>query len=75
MNGPLGPPELADLSPSCEYIYRRVDEDGPVTVGDILENTYLAESTTHDALTRLEDAGIITSRDGPAGKTLYDADT
>jgi DNA-binding MarR family transcriptional regulator len=46
--------DFESLPPSAKYVYSVVDEDGPLTRQQLLEATYLAESTLDRALETLE---------------------
>lgn len=44
---------LYDLPPSAKYIHKVLTYEGPLTYGEIVEETNLPESTVDDALDRL----------------------
>lgn len=54
------PDELESAPPSCKYVYRVLEEaDEPVPRQELIEETYLPESTLADALESLENRGYL----------------
>jgi len=55
--GPTG--DVSELPPSAKYVYREIDEHGPLTRQGLIARTWLAESTVDDALRSLESRHLI----------------
>jgi hypothetical protein len=51
---------LLNLPPSAKLVYKVLEaEDAPLTQGQIREQALLPARTTRDALTKLEDVGLV----------------
>nr|WP_254270442.1 MarR family transcriptional regulator [Halorussus aquaticus] len=51
---------LLELPPSAKLVYRVLEqEEGPLTQGQIRRHALLPARTTRDALTKLEDDGLV----------------
>jgi DNA-binding MarR family transcriptional regulator len=54
---------LLDLPPSAKLVYKVLEaEDAPLTQGQIREQALLPARTARDALTKLEDEGLVEER-------------
>lgn len=54
---------LVELPPSAKLVYKVLeDAGGPLTQGQIREQALLPPRTTRDALTKLEDDGLVDER-------------
>ena len=64
---------LLDLPPSAKLVYRVLDEDAPLTQREIRQRALLPARTTRDALSKLEDGGLVEERTyvPDARKRLY----
>lgn len=63
---------LRDISPSCNLVYRVLKKQGPLRPKEIIDDTYMSESTVYRALEELEEKGLITSFPGvDARRTHY----
>jgi DNA-binding MarR family transcriptional regulator len=51
--------DFESLPPSCKYVYRELDRDGPLTRQQLLARTYLAPTTLDDALETLENRHFV----------------
>jgi len=52
----------ADLPPSARHVAHALQEEGPLTQRELIVLTSLPASTVDDALVRLSDQGLLTSR-------------
>jgi len=57
--------QLEDLPPSALLVYRVLEEDEPRTQQEIREESYLCARTCRDAIARLKEEGLVTSRPNP----------
>lgn len=64
---------LSDMPPSAKLVVKTLEHEGEVTQTQLAKQTLLAGRTVRSALSKLEDAGIVTSRRSvfDARKTLY----
>ena len=65
---------VRDLPPSAKLVYLVLQEDGPLTQADLIDQTALPERTARFALDELADADVVTERPfagGDARKSLY----
>jgi DNA-binding MarR family transcriptional regulator len=65
------PPALEDHAHSDKLVYRVLDAEGPMTVADLRESAYLADSTARLCLDRLADADLVTESFGPDARVRY----
>jgi len=54
--------ELEDLSPSAKLVAKTLEYEGDSTQSELAESTFLPRRTVRDALSRLEDTELVTSR-------------
>lgn len=61
------------LPPSALLVYRVLDEEGPLTQKQLVDESMLCPRTCRYALRRLDDVGILERRPNPADarQTLY----
>ena len=66
--------DLRDLPPSCNLVFRVVDDIGPCTQASICEKSLLSPRTVRDALARLKNNDLISERPNPndGRQSLYD---
>jgi hypothetical protein len=57
--------ELRDLPPAPKLVLRTLKDIGPATRPEITEETYLPESTTRDALRRLQERSVVQELGSP----------
>lgn len=50
---------LRDQAPSAKLVARTLHDDAPLTRGEIMERSLLHARTLQDALTNLEEAGLV----------------
>lgn len=64
---------VRDAPPSAKLVYDVLDEHNEATVAEIREEWHLAESTTHDGLAYLDEAGVLETRNShtDARQTVY----
>ena len=65
------PSKLADHPHSDKFVYKLLDEAGPMTVAGLRKAGYLADSTARLCLNRLEDAGLVETALGPDARVRY----
>lgn len=58
--------QIENFGPGPKYVYKVLDYEGPLTYGEIIEETGLPESTVKRAVRRLRERGLIES------ETVYD---
>ncbi|RKD88055.1 helix-turn-helix transcriptional regulator [Halopiger aswanensis] len=59
----MGPAEtLAETPPSAKLVFKALEYDGSLTQAEIAEETLLPRRTVRDALSRLNDAGLVEGR-------------
>lgn len=65
--------ELADRPPSAKLVAMVLVHEGRLTQSQLAEKTLLSKRTTRHALSELEEAGVVTSRNSvvDARKSLY----
>jgi DNA-binding MarR family transcriptional regulator len=54
--------DLHDLPPSAKLVAKTLEYEGESTQSDLVKSTHLPQRTVHNALTRLEENRIVTSR-------------
>jgi DNA-binding MarR family transcriptional regulator len=55
-------PALCDLPPSAKLVAKTLEYEGRLTQTGLVESTLLSPRTVREALTRLEEIGLVTSR-------------
>lgn len=67
---------VSELPPSAKLVVKTLEYEGELTQSQLAAETLLASRTVRSALTKLEEAGIVTSRTSfvDARKTLYSLD-
>lgn len=53
---------LRELPPSAKLVAKVLEDDSPLSQGDLAEQSLLPDRTVRYALNRLEDAGLVDSR-------------
>lgn len=53
---------LRELPPSAKLVAKVLEDDSPLSQGDLAEQSLLPDRTVRYALNRLEDAGLVGSR-------------
>jgi len=68
------PDELLDEPPSVKFVYAVLENDGPLSRPELVEETLLPERTVGRATNRLLDAGLIDSTADPrdSHRRIYD---
>ena len=51
---------LSDVPPSAKLVYKVLEYNGGLTQKQIVEKSMLSQRTVRDALSRLDDAGVVT---------------
>lgn len=59
------PDDLVDQPPSAKFVYRTLEQKGPMGRSELADETLLPSSTVSWAITELQDADLITSRSDP----------
>lgn len=56
------PTPVEELPPSAKLVYKALEYQGPMTQGQIADETLLPSRTVRDALSRLQDADVVEER-------------
>lgn len=58
----MAPETVRELPPSAKLVYKTLQYEGGLTQSELATETMLPPRTVRDALSRLEDAGVVEER-------------